>query len=140
MSLKDSFRALRRSEPEPEEDAATSDVADPMAFSPRSDGLYDGGESPDEAGSGLYLKFVGRKVSEAVGPTSVGDAQAAFATADAVGDFTPAGRFTVQARFERPVIYTVLATSDRGFTARRTDTAVGSSHEIEYVFVPASAS
>jgi hypothetical protein len=137
MGLRDALRSLRGNpgEDETEEEAASSDVPEPTLLSPRSDGIYEGGPDPDGDGA-LFLQFGGGKVREIVAP----DAAAARTTgAPRVGEYGAAGRFMVQERFERPVIFTVLDSDADGFTARRTNSATGNTSELRYTFVPTAA-
>ncbi len=140
MSLRDTFRSIRKSgADDPQEDAARSDVPEPEVFRPRSDGVYDGGADPDGEGTGLFLRFSGNRVREVLGHTSAEAARDALTSTKQVGDYTSTGRFSVQAPFERPIVYTVLASDDAGFTVRRTNSGTGSTREIRYAFVPDSA-
>ena len=52
-----------------------------------------------------------------------------------VGQYTGAGRFVVQRRFERPVVFTALDADETGLTARITATAIGETGEHHYEFV-----
>lgn len=141
MSLRDTFRSIRKGGADnPQEDAARSDVPDPEVFAPRSDGVYDGGTDPDGKGTGLYLRFSGNRVRESLGQASAQAARDALGSAKLVGDYTSTGRFSVQAPFERPIVYTVLASDEIGFTARRTNSGTASTREITYAFVPDAAS
>ena len=140
MSLRDTLRAMRKGgADDPQEDAARSDVPEPEVFQPRSDGVYDGGPDPDGDGTGLYLRFSGNRVRESLGHASAQEARAALGTTTLVGDYTSTGRFSVQAPFERPIVYTVLASDDSGFTARRTNSGTSSTQEVTYAFVPDTA-
>jgi hypothetical protein len=53
-----------------------------------------------------------------------------------VGDFTQSGRFSVQATFERPITYALLAADDDGYTVRRTNSGTATTHQVKLVFVP----
>lgn len=96
---------------------ARNDVTD---FSPRSDGDY---RCPDPA---VVLRFARPAVTEST----------AGADEPAVGEFTSSGRWVVQRRFGRPVVYTVLETGSGSFTARRTDTATAATAELIFTFEP----
>ncbi|MTD13263.1 hypothetical protein GIS00_04785 [Nakamurella sp. YIM 132087] len=111
-------------------------------FRPRMDGSY-------VAPSGERLRFVSWSRVELV---------PADGSAPATGEYTGAGRFTVQARFERPVIFAV-AEPDPGpeteagtgtpgvadlpppdhFVARRTDGRDRSTADVRYDFRPAGS-
>ena len=50
------------------------------------------------------------------------------------GEYTAAGRFNVQRRFERIISYAVLEMDTNGFVARRINTADGSTAQLTFVF------
>lgn len=109
-------------------------------FLPRTNGTYVGG-APD--GRFRYLRFgINGRVYLATGPESAAEARALLGPENPdpiVGPYTPAGRFTVQQRFERPVICTVLAIGDpecRTFTARITAAAPVGTGEYGYTLEP----
>lgn len=111
-------------------------------FVPRTNGTYVGG-APD--GRFRYLRFgLNGKVHLAAGPSSAAEARPLLGPDNPdpiVGPFTAAGRFTVQQRFERPVICTVLAIGDpecRTFTARITTSGPAETGEYGYVLEPDS--
>lgn len=52
------------------------------------------------------------------------------------GEYTPAGRFNVQRRFERIISYAVLEMQGDGFHARRINAADRSTAELTFAFVP----
>jgi hypothetical protein len=56
-----------------------------------------------------------------------------------VGQYTGAGRFVVQRRFERPIVFTVLAADDDGITVRITATDVAQTGQFRYTFNPDAA-
>lgn len=137
MSLRDKLRALRPagsappSDPDPDDVTAapaavtgTSVAASPRDdvtdFSPRSDGDYHCAEPA------VFLRFARPAVTESTSGTGE----------PAVGDFTASGRWVVQRRFGRPVVYTVLEVRGDSFTARRTDTATASTAELLFTFEP----
>ena len=100
--------------------AGRTDVTD---FDPRSDGEY------HCAARGLYLRFARPAVMES------DDAHADPAR----GEFTQSGRFVVQRRFGRAVVYTVLERRPGQLTVRRTDTSVtggGGTAELRFTFEP----
>ena len=116
----------------------TSDEPESDWFVPRSDGTYLGG-APD--GRFRYLRFgINGKVHLAAGPETAAEARALLGPDNGdpiVGPYTPAGRFTVQQRFERPIVFTVLAIGDpecRSFTARVTTSGPAATGEYGYTF------
>lgn len=143
MSLRD---RLRRRQPGSGQDSESSpaDVGDADAagavsgvarddvtdFEPRSEGDY------HCADRGLYLRFARPAVTET-------SEQADGAHPDpARGEFTSSGRFVVQRRFGRPVVYTVLETGVGMLLVRRTDTAVpgaAGTEELWFTFEPDTA-
>lgn len=145
MGLKDAFRSLRgeRTGDGPsggaEEEAARSDVPEPMAFQPRFDGVYSGRDE-----SGLvhgFLRFSGSRVFFAPGETPPERVASVLGPGNAdpwSGDYTKAGRFTVQRRFERPIVHTVLEFTGGGdaFVARYTPTADHDSLVLTYSLLP----
>jgi len=136
MSLKDTFRSLRRGgEDSAGPDSATDSPAELGTFTPRSDGVYDGGEDPDVPGSQIVLRFSGNRVRE-VTTADLDAARAALPTSPLVGDYTPSGRFSVQGDFRRPIVYTVLADIQDGYTARRTNSGTATTHEVTLTFAP----
>lgn len=140
MSLRDTFRSLRRGGDSDGEDLP-DDAPEPGEFQPRSDGVYDGGEDPDRPDARIYLRFTGNRVRELVGASSADQARVALAAAASqtgllVGDYTNSGRFSVQAPFERPVTYAVLGADDAGFAVRRTNSGTATTHRTVLTFVP----
>ena len=91
----------------------TSDEPEADWFVPRTDGTYTGG-APD--GRFRYLRFgLNGKVHLAAGASSAAAARSLLGPDNPdpiVGLYTAAGRFSVQQRFERPVVFTVLAIGD----------------------------
>ena len=152
MRLRDTFRSRRGDERGEEEGgeqeglqsaAGGAEAAEPTVFAPRSDGYYRAtaltegdGPSHDDAPAG-YLRFLGTRVFWA--PGSTGQAELATVLAPGrdpwVGEYTPAGRFTVQRRFERPVVHTVLGSGDGFFLARRTAVSHQDTDVVRYTFV-----
>lgn len=124
MGLRDAFRSRRKSE-ESEPVELPVEVDEPDFFRPRIDGEYEGGADPDDAARTLILQFSHSRVTE---PNT---------GAPAGGEYTTSGRFTVQAPFERAVVFTVLTVDEDSFTARRTATGTGTSTEQTYQFRPA---
>ena len=141
VGLKDALRSLRghgEDRDAPMEEAADSDVPEPMTFRPRYDGIYHG-TVQDSGEPGGHLRFSGNKVRYAP-PDTAATAVVAAVAADAadpwIGDYTPAGRFTVQRRFERPVIHTVLQTDGDSFLARCTSGAGDGTAVLVYALDP----
>ncbi len=94
-------------------------------FAPRQDGDYRCAERD------LYLRFARPIVTETTGAD----------TSPARGEFTTAGRFTVQRPFGRPIVYTVLhdGENDAALVVRRTDAATREAERLEFVFEPDEA-
>jgi hypothetical protein len=140
MSLRDTFRSLRRGG-DSDESEVPDDAPEPGEFRPRSDGVYDGGQDPDHPDARIYLRFTGNRVRELVGSSSADEARSALGSQPSgagvlVGDYTNSGRFRVQAPFERPVTYAVLAADDANFTVRRTNSGTATTHQTVLTFVP----
>ncbi len=144
MGLRDLFKS--RTGGAAEEPAAAVDDAvptfgggddSPDAFTPRQNGIYQGGP-PDHR----FLRFhVTGKVYLA-GGDDLAAARPLLGPGNSdptVGQYTPAGRFVVVRRFERPVVFTVLAADDTGFTVRLTATDAAQTGEYRYDFVPDEA-
>jgi hypothetical protein len=99
---------------------AREDISD---FDPHSDGDYRCNEQD------LLLRFARPVVLET-------DARYPD---PARGEFTQSGRFVVQRRFGRPIVYTVLDYRPGTMTVRRTDTSVtgtAGTAELDFVFEP----
>lgn len=116
----------------------TSDEPEADWFVPRTDGTYVGGAAD---GRFRYLRFgINGKVHLAAGPAGAAEARPLLGPDNAdpvVGPYTPAGRFTVQQRFERPIVFTVLAIGDpecRSFTTRVTTSGPAETGEYGYSF------
>ena len=133
MSLRDRFRSHKEPDGEDEPLPVGDAPPDPMNFRPRFDGGYVGGGQAN--GTGIVLRFTQSSVSEVIDGADGGDGDGA-----ATGEFTPSGRFVVQRRFARPTVYAVLALTDDGFAARRTDTNPGGgTTEVAFTFHPTGA-
>jgi hypothetical protein len=117
MSLRDRLRGNRSAEQEEEIGPGGDAPPDPIDFRPRFDGAYASAAGSDD---GLILRFAPGTVSETAAriPDGAGEGTA-------TGEYTASGRVVVQRPFGRPIVYTVLALTDDGFTARRTDTNPG---------------
>jgi hypothetical protein len=140
MSLRDTFRSLRRGG-ESDGEEIPDDAPEPGEFGPRSDGVYDGGQDPDHPDGRIYLRFTGNRVRELVGSSTADQARIALTSRPTgvgvlVGEYTTSGRFSVQAPFERPVTYAVLAADDAGYTVRRTNSGTATTHQTVLTFVP----
>lgn len=147
MRLRDTFRSRRGADrgDEPgglQSAAGDAEAAEPTVFAPRSDGYYratavaeDGTPAGDGAAAG-YLRFLGTRVFWAPGTTPEAELATTLGPGRDpwVGDYTPAGRFTVQRRFERPVVHTVLGSDDGFFLARRTAVAQQDTDVVRYTF------
>lgn len=120
MSLRDRLRRPGATDRTSHDVAPGRTYAEITDFTPRQDGDYHCVEL------GCFLRFARPAVTETM-PSTAGVAR---------GEFTTAGRFTVQRPLSRPVVYTVLAFDAVSITARRTDTATGTSAEYEFVFEP----
>lgn len=137
MGLRDVFRSLRGtgtpSGGNGEEDISSADPAtEPTWFQPRTDGLYEA-RFP-AGGDSVRLRFLpGGTVLEFAGSQPNLDAEPRDPCR---GEYTGAGRFTVQRRFERMISYAVLEMTDLGFDARRIDGADGSTAELGFQFEP----
>lgn len=147
MRLRDTFRSRRGegqgAEPGGLQSAAGgAEVAEPASFAPRSDGYYratvatDGGSPSGDGAPTGYLRFLGTRVFWAPGDTPEAELAGTLGPGRDpwVGDYTPAGRFTVQRRFERPVIHTVLGSGAGFFLARRTAVADQDTAVLRYAF------
>ena len=144
MGLRDAFRS-RKGETDNTglEDAAGGEHAeDPIRFTPRYDGRYHGeirlADQAEPVRSAGWLRFSGPRAFWAPAGVAEDDLDAALAPGqDAwTGEYTPAGRFTVQRRFERPVIHTVLDVDDDGFLARVTAPTPAETGMVRYHFQP----
>ncbi len=142
MGLRDAFRTLRgagRADPLEEEASAASEP-EPDWFIPRYDGLYDGGADPTAPGANTILRFFpgGRVFEATVDPSSPLPSPGPHEQDPRGGEYTAAGRFTVQRRFERAVVYTVIEVQPDGFTTRRITSADRGTAEHTYLFRPDS--
>lgn len=113
-----------------------SSSAELTEFAPRQDGEYHCAER------GLHLRFARPAVTE----SDTTEAEAAR------GEFTTSGRFSVQRRFGRPIVYTVLSNAmprnarpgnavpgdtaeyDVTLTVRRTNTETRAAERLEFTF------
>jgi hypothetical protein len=131
------------------EEPITGDVPQATWFRPRTDGVYLADPPPGDGPE--FLRFLpNRRVLLLTDPETLGDGSSQLAGAP-VGEFTGGGRFRVQARFERPVVFAVAepdpdaqpATGEQldSFDARRTDTRPGGgTSAVTYRFRPFPAS
>lgn len=131
MGLRDALRSLRGGTTSPaEEPVSDTDAPEPTWFQPRYDGRYEAvlDDSP------VSLRFLpGWKVFESSG-TDV--APGPEQQNPCRGEYTAAGRFNVQRRFERIISYAVLEMQPDGFHARRINGADRSTAELSFSFVP----
>lgn len=136
MGWRDALKPRKSSEAltgEEDISSITSDEPEPDWFRPADNGTYVGG-SPD--GQFRYLRFgINGKVYLADGASSAAAARPLLGPDNpdpTVGQYTAAGRFSMQKRFDRPIVCTVLALHDDGFTARVTCTNPGTNSSGEY--------
>jgi hypothetical protein len=147
VGLKDTFRSLRGSGGRDRmvEEPIAGDLPAAMWFRPRTDGVY-----TDQAGV-EFLRFLpNRRVLLLTDPATL-DASSSQLSGAPSGEYTGGGRFAVQARFERPVVFAVpepdVAPETpvppgqlEEFAARRTDTRPGGdSTTVTYRFRPFTA-
>lgn len=134
MGLRDRLGLRRPTEESSPGDAggdSGGEGGDPVDFRPRTDGRY----LCQDVG-GVALRFSGSSVQETSGLAPASSA-APGPDRPATGEYTSSGRFVVQRRFGRPVVYTVLAAGPDGFSARRTDTNPdGDLAQLEFTFQP----
>jgi hypothetical protein len=128
------LRSLRSGSTSPaDEPVSDAEAPEPTWFQPRHDGRYDASLTD----SRLSLRFLpGGKVFESRGvDVTPGPEQ----QNPCRGEYTAAGRFNVQRRFERIISYAVLEMQPDGFHARRIDAADRSTVELSFSFVPDNA-
>ncbi len=146
MGIRDMLRSLRGGEKKAStEDETDVEAPEPTWFQPRFDGSYDA-TGTEAGGSGLRLRFLpGGSVFESdgtAGTEQTPDIPAPDQPDPRRGEYTGAGRFNVQRRFERIVSYAVLEmeagpTQDQpGFLARRIDAADRTMAELHFLFRP----
>lgn len=139
MGLRDTLRSLMHPEDTSEQDigAIASEGADLEEFKPRTNGTY---VSTGGDGVPSYLRFhLNGKVYFAAGPADAAQARPLLDRDNRdpiVGPYTPAGRFALEQRFERPIVFSVQAVDDDGFTTRVTSTRHATSGEFRYTFEP----
>lgn len=133
MGLKDALRSLRGGGTSPTEEAISdAEAPEPTWFQPRYDGKYDA-ELAAAAGGRVSLRFLpGGKVYESAGTQATPGPEEENPCR---GEYTAAGRFNVQRRFERMITYAVLDMLPDGFHARRIDGADRSTVELSFAFV-----
>ncbi len=135
MGLRDAWKSLRGGDKTAAEvDISDAEAPEPTWFQPRYDGTYDGDADSAAPGVRLQLRFLpGGKVFESTdadatpGPEQPNPCR---------GEYTAAGRFNVQRRFERIISYAVLDLEPAGFLARRINAADRSTVELHFVFRP----
>ncbi len=140
MGWRDALKALKPDGPpgEPQDiTSMVSDEPDPDWFKPKTNGTY---VCDSDDARFRYLRFwINGRVYFASGPDSAAEARPLLGPENSdptVGQFTPAGRFSVQRKFERPIVCTVVAAADTGFDARITSTETNSSAVCSYTFEP----
>lgn len=130
MGLRDALRSLRGSATSPAEELISdAEAPEPTWFQPRYDGRYEAAlqDSP------VSLRFLpGGKVFESRGTDATPGPEQQNPCR---GEYTAAGRFNVQRRFERIVSYAVLEMQPDAFQARRIDAADRSTAELSFSFV-----
>ena len=141
MGLRDALRSLRSGgdDDKPSSEAninsLSAEAEDSDWFRPKQAGTYIGG--PEHA---RYLRFhVTGRVYVAGGTADAPSARPLLGPENAdptVGQYTGAGRFVVQRKFERPMVFTVLNADDAGLTVRLTATGVAQTGEHRYEFEP----
>lgn len=136
MGLRDALRSLRGGTTSPaEEPVSDAEAPEPTWFQPRYDGRYEAAPA-DTTDFRVSLRFLpGGKVFESTGtPLTSGPEE----QNPCRGEYTAAGRFNVQRRFERIISYAVLEMQADGFHARRINAADRSTGELTFTFVPDS--
>ena len=142
MGLRDALRSMRAGATTSRGEATTSteelvagDEATETWFQPRRDGSYEALLHP---GTQLFLRFLpGWKVVESTTGEAVPVAEQQNPSR---GEYTAAGRFNVQRRFERIITYTVLDIQQDGFVARRINAADrADAPELSFTFLPDQA-
>ncbi len=147
MGIRDTLKSLRGGDKDgdrnqAEQDITDVDAPDPTWFQPRFDGSYLGGAASAGPGMQVVLRFLpGGKVLESSTAASGSSEAPGFDQQNPCrGEYTPAGRFTVQRQFERIISYAVLEMEPEGFLARRINGADRSTAELHFTFAPAGAS
>src|ERR1700712_4418281 len=136
MGIRDALKSLRGGDRAggAEQNITDDEAPEPTWFQPRFDGRYDADldGAGDQAGVGapITLRFLpGGKVFE----SSRADDPAAPQD-PCRGEYTAAGRFNVQRKFERIISYAVLEMEPEGFLARRINGADRSTAELHFRF------
>jgi hypothetical protein len=130
-------RGSQGARPEGEDDGILVAGPDSDWFKPLQTGIYTGG--PD--GFAALRFYPTGKVFLAQQAADEADARTQLGPGNsdpAMGQFTGAGRFVVQRRFERPIVFTVLEADDTGLTVRLTATEAARTGRFRYTFVPDS--
>jgi len=131
MGIRDTLKSLRGGDKnKAEEDITEQEAPEPTWFQPRFDGSYVAGIDSGDHGVEIALRFLpGGKVFE----SSRADDPAAPQD-PCRGEYTAAGRFNVQRKFERIISYAVLEMEPEGFLARRINGADRSTAELHFRF------
>ncbi len=138
MGLRDALKSLRGGSTHGAlEDISVADAPDPDWFRPRFDGSYrvpaDAAAAAGAGAHGIELRFLpSGRVAESADP----DESDAGSANPCQGEYTAAGRFNVQRRFERIISYAVLEMQPDGFIARRINAADRSTAELPFTFAP----
>jgi hypothetical protein len=135
MGIRETLKSLRGGDKsKAEEEITEQEAPEPTWFQPRFDGSYAAGFDSGDHGVEVALRFLpGGKVFES--PVNDG-AAVPDAQNPCRGEYTAAGRFNVQRRFERIISYAVLEMEPAGFFARRINGADRSTAELHFVFRP----
>lgn len=140
MGIRDALRSIRGGEKKAATDDSTeAEAPEPTWFQPRHDGSYEV-SAPGPGPTELRLRFLpGGTVFESSGADATPGSEQQNPCR---GEYTGAGRFNVQRRFERIVSYAVLemeagaTEGESGFLARRIDGADRSTAELHFIFRP----
>lgn len=132
MGFKDVLKSMRGGTKKGDlEDIDAAEAPEPTWFQPRYDGSY---RAASEQSQGLSLRFLpgGRVLEVPFDPTATEPAPEQQNPCR--GEYTAAGRFNVQRRFERVISYAILEMQDDGFLARRIDGADRTTVELSFAF------
>ena len=138
MGIRDALKSLRGGDRdksgEGEQDITEGEAPEPTWFQPRFDGSYQAELDVASPAGQVALRFLpGGKVFESSGA----DEQPGPEQQNPCrGEYTAAGRFNVQRKFERIISYAVLSMEPEGFYARRINAADRSTAELLFTFRP----
>ncbi len=150
MGIRDALKSLRGGEKsggekgaggqgKAEQDITEGDAPEPTWFQPRFDGSYLGGADTAGPGAQLSLRFLpgGRVFESTASGTPGADGPPGPEEENPCrGEYTAAGRFNVQRKFERIISYAILEMEPTGFFARRINGADRSTIELHFLFRP----